>query len=246
MGLIKNKTNTLSGLLLLISLVAMPTAFAKETIQITTFNTPFSTVIKAIVDEAYRRIGYSTQVLHLPGARALKLSGSGAVSAELYRIAAINKTYPDLVQVAVPLFNFEIRAFSKGLNFSPNSWQSLKPYKIGIMNGVKITEAHTAKMQRSIINSLHEMFTLLDNDRIDIALTTRMAGLITQKELKLDNIKMHSPAIYSFPAFHFVHKSQKHLIPLLQNALKKMAEQGQLQQIIDHELASIYNSVRKY
>lgn len=219
-------------------------ASARPTIKVSTFNAPFATVIKAVVREAYNRIGYDINVLHLPGERALKLSNIGAVEAELYRIAAINKIYPNLSRIPVPIFNFEVRAFSKKTNFEPDGWNSLEPYRLAALTGVKITEKNTEGMNRELVNDLHHMFTLLDSERVDLAITTRVAGNITMREMKLDNIKMLDPPVFTFPVFHFVHKSQQQLIPMLTESLTQMQNEGLIKKIINDQLHVIYSNIK--
>ncbi len=222
----------------------MPTsAIAQQTIKVATFSSPFSTVMREVMLEAYKRIDIDAQIIHLPGKRAIKLSSMGAVDAELYRMGAINKTYPDLIKVPVPLYLFEIRAFSKNFDFKPDGWQSLQNYKLGVLSGVKITAKNTEGMQKEAVNSVRHMFALLNNERIYLVLTTNIAGSIAIRELKLNNIKSLEPAVYSFPVYHFVHKNKRQLVPKLTAALTKMSNQGIINQIITTQLAVIYNGI---
>ncbi len=225
-------------------LILMPTsAISQQTIKVATFNSPFSTVMREVMLEAYKRIDIDAQILHLPGKRALKLSSMGAVDAELYRMGFINETSPDLIKVPVPLYLFEIRAFSKNFDFKPDGWQSLQNYKVGVVSGVKITARNTEGMQKEAVNSVRHMFALLQNERIDIALTTNIAGSIAMKELKLNSIKALEPAVHSFPVYHFVHKNKRELVPKLTAALTQMKNQGVINQIITRELETIYNGI---
>jgi polar amino acid transport system substrate-binding protein len=222
--------------------MSMP-ALAQQTIQVSTFNSPFSAVMREVMLEAYRRAEISVQVTHYPGNRALKMSSTGAADAELYRIGAINKIYPDLIKIPVPLYFFEIRAFSKNFDFKPDGWKSLQDYKVGVLNGVKVTEKNTEGMQRESVNNLQHMFALLESERIDLALTTNVAGNITMNELNFKHIKMLTPPVYSFPVFHFVHKSNSQLVPIISTTLTEMSNQGIINRIITTELEKIYNGI---
>ncbi len=209
---------------------------AKSNLKITTFDTPYSKILIRIVREAYSLIGREIDVAMLPGSRAIKLSGLGAVDGELYRIGAINHGYPDLVRVNVPIANLEVRAFSHSLDFPTNGWNSLKPYRLAMMQGVKITDMHTKNMQRVMVNNFHQLFSLLSKGRVDLVISTNIAGRIAIKELHLQNIKMLSPAVQSFKVYHFVHKKNRELVPLLTAALTKMKKQGRIDQIFNEEM----------
>ncbi len=232
---------TLVSLCLLLSFSSL--AVAKSNLKITTFDTPYSDVMTRIVREAYKLIGREIDVAMLPGSRAIKLSGLGAVDGELYRIGAISNGYPDLVRVDVAIANLEVRAFSHSLDFSTNGWNSLKPYRLAVMQGVKITDMHTQDMQRVMVNNFHQLFHLLSNERVDLVITTNIAGRIAIKELHLKNIKMLSPAVHNFKVYHFVHKKNRELVPLLTAALTKMKKQGRIDQIFNEEMKNV---LRKY
>ncbi len=216
---------------------------AQQVIQVATFNVPFATVIREVMLEAYQRADIKAKVMYYPGNRALKMSSTGATDAELYRISSIDKLYPDLVKIPVPLYLFEIRAFSKNVDFKPDGWESMKGYKLGVINGVKITEKLTEGLQVEAVNDLQHMFALLESERIDLALTTRVAGNISLKELNFKHIKALDPPVYSFPVFHFVHKSNSYLVPILTDVLTQMSNQGRIQEIITARLEIIYNAI---
>ncbi len=220
-----------------------PLIAAKSSLQITTFDTPYSTVMTRIMREAYKNIGREIDVSMLPGSRAIKLSGLGAVDGELYRIGAISNAYPDLVRVNVAIANLEVRAFSHSLDFITDGWNSLKPYRLAVMQGVKVTEMHTKNMQRIMVNNFHQLFNLLSNERVDLVITTNIAGRIAIKELHLKNIKMLSPAVHNFKVYHFVHKKNRELVPLLTAALTKMKKQGRIDQIFNEEMEHV---LKKY
>jgi hypothetical protein len=226
-----------AALFLLISF--SPLIAAKSNLKITTFDTPYSTVMTRIIREAYKLIGREIDVAMLPGSRAIKLSGLGAVDGELYRIGEISNTYPDLVRVNVVIANLEVRAFSHTLDFIINGWSSLKPYRLAVMQGVKVTDMHTQNMQRVMVNNFHQLFNLLSNERVDLVITTNIAGRIAIKEMHLKNIKMLSPAIHNFKVYHFVHKKNRELVPLLTAALTKMKKQGRIDQIFNEEMEHV-------
>ena len=69
-------------------------------------------VTETIMVRAYAALGYKLNVLYLPGKQALYKSNHGETDAELVRIEAVGRKYPNLVQVPEALFDVRGMAFS--------------------------------------------------------------------------------------------------------------------------------------
>ena len=119
-----------------------------------------------ILTEAYRRIGIKLTVKRFPGARAIKLANRGDYDGDLQRIDAIKNIFKNLVQVR-PAINFlEASAFSAKHNFAVKGWESLRPYRIGIIRGMKFADVNTQGMNRAVVSNYEALFKMLKIDRV--------------------------------------------------------------------------------
>ena len=129
-----------------------------------------------IVGEAYRRIGVEMEVEWLDGPEALEASNSGELDGELQRIDGITRTWPNLVQVGIPINYLEGTAFSKNHSFLVGGWSSLEPYALGIVEGLAFAEQGTQGMNVTVTDSYDSLFDMLDQGQIDVAVAPGMVG----------------------------------------------------------------------
>ena len=188
---------------------------------------------KLVLIEAYQHIGMKIKVKYQPAARALITSNTGLADGEVQRIYGINKKYTNLVMVPISIGKFGGYVFTKNIEFRINGWNSLKPYKIGVVRGVMFTDKGTEGMNRSLITNKTQLFLLLDRGRIDIAVTAYLTGLHGIKESKVKGIKILRPPVQEYALYHYLHKKHADLIPKLTPILEKMEKEGKINEIWD-------------
>jgi polar amino acid transport system substrate-binding protein len=71
---------------------------------------------KKIVSSIYKRLGYDVIVNQYPAKRALKMSNSGAVDGELFRIKGMQRFYPNLRIVPTAIDTIKAQALSIDLD----------------------------------------------------------------------------------------------------------------------------------
>lgn len=180
-----------------------------------------------VMTEAYKRMGRTFTITELPAKRSLVSSNSGkGLDGELFRIAGVEKNYTNLIPIKVPLSRSMWMVYTIDTKFKVNGWQSLKPYKIGVRNGVVTTDKGTAGMDTVSVNSNQQLFELLETGRVDIVVMSHSNG---EKYLnKHPDTKIHSltEPVQIRPVYHFVHKKNAYYIPKLTAILQDMYEQG--------------------
>jgi polar amino acid transport system substrate-binding protein len=198
-------------------------ADAKE-IHISTLigNDPSTHVAELVMAEAYRRIGRVLVMHKLPGERTLVMANEGTMDGELYRKLGMEREYPNLIIIPVPLLTYEIVIFTRGTDFVVNGWDSLKPFTIGYVRGIKIVKENTAGMKTEAVPAMEQAFQKLTMGRTDVVVGNRVSGLAAAEALKIDDVKVLSPALASFPVYHYVNKKHAALVPALQAALQAM------------------------
>ncbi|MBF0381151.1 MAG: transporter substrate-binding domain-containing protein [Magnetococcales bacterium] len=196
------------------------------------------TIASAILIEAYKRVGYRAEIDFLPARRALEWAASGRRDGDVARIAGTEKSFPNLIPVPTPVVYFKGVAFAKtDLKRDITNWDDLKGLDIGVIRGIRYSTIGTKGMQPLFAKNMGHLFTLLNGGRIDVAIAVQDAGVVEVNRNFADSgIHIVGKPLYSSPLFHFVHKQNSQLIPLLDSELKKMREQGESKEIYNRVL----------
>lgn len=64
--------------------------------------------VKALLDIAYAELGLKTRYVDIPGKTELAMASKGRIDAALARQAGIEKEYPQLIRVDVPILTFKL------------------------------------------------------------------------------------------------------------------------------------------
>jgi len=201
---------------------------------------PATNIATRILTEAYARLGITLKVEVMPGERSLVSANTGITDGELYRKDGIDKLYPNLRVVPIPLMQYEIVAFCRCVPFAVNGWASLKPYRIGFVKGIKIIEQNTVGMQIEPVGTLKQAFLKLELGRTDLVVTNRASGIATLRSEHLNDVIVLQPTLADFPVYHYVSKSYEDLVPKLTEVLLQMKKEGKLERI-QREILSEFN-----
>ncbi|WP_026971811.1 substrate-binding periplasmic protein [Aliagarivorans marinus] len=194
---------------------------------------PLAQVCVRVMREVYQRLGYSMEVQYGPAKRSFVDANNGKYDGELFRVASVARTHPNLIQIPVPICTLDAVVFSKSLRFPVSGWESLEPYLIGLMRGVQFASVGTEGMNREFSNNLDSLFRKLDAGRLDIVVESRFNGQFALQELGLaQSITQLTPPIARYDLFHYLHKDHSGLAEKLEAQLKEMEQDGSLQQLI--------------
>ncbi len=192
---------------------------------------PATNIAEQVVTEAYRRMGMAVVVEKLPGERSLRSANSGDTDGELYRKLGMDRDYPNLVIVPVPLLTYEIVIFTLGTDFVVHGWESLRPFTIGFVKSIKIVEQNTQGMHVEVAATLRQAFLKMTLGRSDVVVANRASGVAAIKELNLQDVKMLSPPLATFPVFHYLNKRHADLVPKLTGILQQMQKDKTIENI---------------
>ena len=181
-----------------------------------------------ILTEAYRRIGIKLKIKRLPAKRAIVMTNQGKFDGDLQRIDAVKNLYKNLVQVRPPINFLEASAFTVGLEFPINGWDSLRPHRIGIIRGIKFAEVNTKGMNRVLVSDYDALFKMLKAGRVDVAVLPRVNGLFQLTKFGFDDIRDLKPALLRIDLFHYLHRKNSHLLPRLSAVIEDMRDKGEL------------------
>ena len=177
------------------------------------------------------------KIVQLPSERALVNADEGIDDGNFARVEGLDKQYPNLIQVPEEITRFEFVAFSRGMKFKTEKWDSLKPYNVGIITGWKILEANiTGTKSLTKVADEKMLFSLLKQDRADIVVYDRRQGRVVLKKLKMDYINILEPPLAVKSMYPYLNKKHKDLVPKLTETLRAMKKDGTYQKIVDEVL----------
>lgn len=185
-------------------------------------NDPATSTAEQVMAEAYRRIGRVLVLHKLPGERSLVMANDGGMDGELYRKLGMERQYPNLVILPLPLLTYEIVVFSRGTDFVVSGWESLRPFTTGYVRGIKIVQENTTGMKTEAVPTMEQAFQKLTMGRTDVVVGNRASGMAVIEALKLDDVRVLTPSLAAFPVYHYVHKKHIAMVPALLAALQSM------------------------
>lgn len=183
---------------------------------------PATAFAESQLREAYRRLGLKLVVEQLPGERSLVQANSGQLDGELYRKTGMDREYPNLVVVPVVLMTYEIVIFSQTTEFVVTGWESLRPFTIGFVRGIKIIQENTRDMKVEPVATMQQAFQKMTMGRTDIVVGNRISGLAVVQSLQLKDVRILQPSLASFPVYHYLHKKHEALVPKLAAVLRQV------------------------
>lgn len=192
---------------------------------------------KQVVRVAYQHIGYDVIFADLPARRALEWANAGKTDGDLARIDGTEQKYTNLIKLSTPVTEFEGVAFTKKIKKNIQSWKDLTGLSVGIIGGIRYSDIGTKGLDRIEAKDMTQLFTLLLNDHIDVAIAVRDAGLVEiHRHFAESGIYIIGLPLYSAKLFHFIHKKNIALIPQLEATLKIMMDSGEIKAIREKTL----------
>jgi len=217
---------------------------AEEKIILSTTDDVLTNASREILLYAYDQIGVQVETISLPAERALIWSNKGRSDGEVSRISKVGDKYPNLIMIPIAINKFEAVVFSKNPDVVVDGWESLRPYSILFRIGSKYAERGTKGMNVRKVSSTAEVFHTLSNSRYDIAVNSRMSGVVQIETQGLTNINVIEPPLAAYKLYHYLHKKNEHLIPKITHQLKKMEKNGMTENIRNEYLKNVIENLR--
>ncbi|GGC64993.1 substrate-binding periplasmic protein [Undibacterium terreum] len=183
-----------------------------------------------VLEEAYRKIGIQLVLERLPFARMTYLIEADELDGIAFGLVEPEKFAKNLVKIPIAVSYSDTVAFSTDKIFAVAGYESLRPYSIGYIAGVKSIEIPTAGMRVDPAPNLESMFKKLASGRTDIAIDNRQTICVARK-LGLSNIHILEPSLLKISAYHFIQKKHHELIPRLTEVLSRMEKDGSIRRI---------------
>jgi polar amino acid transport system substrate-binding protein len=137
----------------------------------------------------------------------------------------MEKEYPNLIRIPEPIYSFNVKAFTTGFVFKVDGWESLRPYQICVLRGLKLSEQGTEGMNRMVGNTIDHVIEMLRRQRCEVAVFGSATWLEIDR-LKAGPLRELEPPIATLQLFHYVNKRHEALVPKLAEALRQMRAEG--------------------
>ncbi len=192
-------------------------------------DTPNIVLAKAVITEAYDRLGMDIELQYLPGYRMFKKANNGSVDGLLFNVPDIGASYSNLIRVDTPVFHSQIMAFTKNASMPITDWNSLQPYRIGYVRGFLLAEKRTKDMLTEALDEQEDMLLMLARGRIDVAVDSYLTCMFTIKKLGLQGIAPIHPPLETLASFHYLNRKHENLVPKVLHVLSTMEQDGTIQ-----------------
>ncbi len=187
---------------------------------------PFGGEVKYVLRRAYARLNMDVRFEDMPLARSLMESSSGFVDGELCRMEGLEKQYPTLVCVPVPVHRVEMLAVSVKGGIRISDWDSLKGMRVARRNVLVVMRNLPASVEQVVIERYEHGASMLEEGRVDVLVAPR--SLVRSLAWLERGFQVHEPPLVSIPLFHYLHRKHEALVPVLGRVLRDMEREGLL------------------
>ena len=195
-------------------------------------------MLDRIMEETFQRIGLDAEIVFTPTEKSLINVNAGLLDAELNRIEGMEQEFTNLVRVPEANMTMYFVAFSKGF-FSIEGWESIRDLYIGIVRGWKILEKNTEGFPGlSLVPTETELFNMLEKDRLDVALYSKLTGYATLKEMGYGDIFHLEPPLAERKMYLYVHRKHADLVEKIADSLRSLKADGTYDEIVGESTKS--------
>jgi len=243
----KLKRIWLTGILLALTISGQVSHAANEPMLVLsdTYETPYTTeandgFLDRVIEEAFRRAGLRLKMIRVSPERALLNANSGIEDGVSARIAGLDKNYPNLVRIPEKVLDFPFVAFARQAKLTNATWESLAPVSVGHIQGWKIFEQSLKPgTSITIVDTAEQLFTMLEKNRIDVALYERWLGLALAKKMGIKDIRVVEPALADREMFIYLNKRHADKIPAITTALRSLKSDGTYTKLCHEKFAPL-------
>lgn len=202
--------------------------------------------LDSLIDEAFRRMNMSVDIVILPAERVLINANNGIEDGCVLRIRGLEKTYPNLVRVPEMMMYSEFVGYTViAADVKGGIWASLNPYTVSYITGWKIFEMNLADHPQTVkVKNAAQLFSLLKQGRADIVLYERWQGIQLLLEAGIGDARTIEPPFATFEMFMYLNEKHRKIIPQLASVLSEIKRDGTYEAYFNDRLRSLANQYR--
>lgn len=192
----------------------------------------------AILTEAFKRMGHAFELKTYPAKRCTVDCDQGKVDGDSHRIFDFDadNQYPNLIRVEESIQSIDHSIFTKKKNIVVTDWESIKPYSVIYLSGVRIIEKGLKKINipdthRIPVYDHEKGFVLLNADRGDLFIISSFTGRQLLKKMGLldSGIVMQTPPLDTFELYPYMNRKHKDVAEKLAAVIREMKEDASYQ-----------------
>lgn len=206
---------------------------------------PFTTkagdgFLDIVAGEAFRRAGLRLKLVKLPAERGIINANAGIEDGDFSRIAGLEKIYPNLIRVPEKLTEWHFVAFTRQANLRNANWTMLRPLSVGHIKGWKIFEQNLQlATQVTTVDEPEQLFSMLDKNRIDVALYEQWMGNALIKKMHLQGIHVVEPPLSAREMFIYLNRRHADKVPAIAAALRAIKAEGMYTKVCREKFAAL-------
>lgn len=205
-----------------------------------------SDISERVLREAYQTLGITIVVERYPGKRALALSNNGNVDGELFRIAGIENSYPNLIKIPTPINMLEGITVSLQVLPDIDDWATLSDYVVGTQRGIKFVEKgleDVPNLRNLVVNRNEQLLDALLAKRVDVAVLARLNAISLLATKPSVNAYIGHKPLVVHPLHHYLHKSHQDKVPKLDEALRLMKKEDRILAIREDYISELKSAL---
>jgi ABC-type amino acid transport substrate-binding protein len=186
-------------------------------------------VAAALLTEIYKRAGLSAKIEPSPPARNTDKVLKNQLDGEVARVGPYFDKNPSLIKVEPSYYYLITSAFAKSSRaFVVNSPKDLQKYRVGIIRGVAHAAVATEGVPKLVVvNSVEQLFEMLELNRIDVAVDVHLNGLDVIRRMNLKGIQLIAD-LAKRDFYNALIPSKADLAPRISKVIKAMIASGEL------------------
>lgn len=195
-------------------------------------NTIVEVIFERIVSEALNRIGKTYIRSDLPERRAILQVDKGIDDGIGPRNPAVEKKFKNIIRVPESINTHTYVAFSKDKTIRTPGWDSFEVLNVAYINSWKIYDNNVKKAAFIMrVDSPEQLFNVLAKDRVNVALYSRLSGIVELMRLNIEGIHVLEPPLATRDVYLYLHKHHKDLAQSIAMAVKEMKADGTYEKI---------------
>lgn len=199
----------------------------------TSYAPPFSTqdedgLFDRTIRAAFLLLGIPVELRRLPAERSLLDASAGVIDGDVGRVAKVGDLYPSLLRVPTPVLRRrQFVAFSACTDMPAGAWSKIGAYHVGFVNGWKLFEP-IVEGARSVtrVETTEALFELLARDRLDLAFSARIDGLLMGRRLGMRAVCVVPPPVAEVAMYLFLNERHADIVGPVSEVLAAFYETG--------------------
>lgn len=217
------------GLWLLVPAIACANELVFSSIE----RTPITVLAESMLSRAYGEFGYNIRMKLMPSRRSLNMANSGRVDGELFRIAGIEKSFPNLVPVPYPLIQGRLMAVTMGSGITDWNPQHLSNAVVGVRRGIIVAERAARGLKTIMVNDYDQMLDLLKAGRIDVGLVAEVQGVSPLNAKQRAQLIVLVRPVTEFNLYHYLNNKHRDLAFPLAQVFRRLTDNGEFAAIVE-------------